>query len=232
MFVEDNTFTNNQSVAGWYFANDGWSGDRVVYRYNAYTNTVWTNHGSETGGRWRSERQYEVYNNRFSLTNGAGVSTLVGSRGGTGVVYNNTASLTNGAYINHFSDLSDYRATDWTRAYSPWGWCNGANVWDGNSDKSGYPCLDQPGRGRGNLLSGIDPTPQAWPQQVSSPVYAWNNTVNGALAKLVSNAPAVVAENRDFFNSAKPGYTAYQYPHPLVTSSATLPAPTDLQVTP
>jgi hypothetical protein len=230
MYVEDNTFTNNQSNVLWYFANDGWSGGRVVYRYNVYANTVWTNHGTETGGRWRSQRQYEVYNNTFSLTNGAGVSTLVGSRGGTGVVYNNTATLTNGAFINQFADLSDYRAST---AYAPWGACNGTNIWDGNSDGSGYPCLDQPGRGRGNQLSGTDPTPRAWPQQESSPVYAWNNTINGTLAGLVSLTGVVVA-NRDFFNSAKPGYTAYQYPHPLVTSSSStsLPAPTGLQVTP
>jgi len=246
MFVEDNSFTNNQSVYPWYFAMDGWMGSRVVYRYNTHLNVVWTNHGTETGGRWRSMRQYEVYRNTFSLTNGAGVSSLAGSRGGTGVVFDNTATLSGGAFINQFSDLSYFRATDLTRTYSPWGFCTGSNLWDGNSSQSGYPCLDQPGRGQGNLLAGIDPTPSGWPQQTLAPVYGWNNVVNGTVSKLVSNAPSVIVENRDFYNAVKPGYTSYRYPHPLVQSSSpsvspaptptpspsTLAAPTGLQVRP
>src|SRR5262249_11142935 len=87
--------------------------------------------------------------------------------------------------------------------------------------------------GQGSLLSGFDPTPVGWPRQALSPIYAWNNTVNGGTAKanVVSLAP-VIAEGRDFYHSVKPGYAAYQYPHPLVStpsSEATAtPAPTVL----
>jgi hypothetical protein len=31
----------------------------------------------------------------------------------------------------------------------------------------------------------------------------------------------VAAEGRDFYNIVKPGYAAYQYPHPLITSTST-----------
>jgi len=233
LFVEDNTFVNNQTVLPYQWANDGWMGSRVVYRYNTYTNTLWANHGTETGGRWRSQRQFEIYNNTFALTNGAVFPSFIGIRGGTGVIYNNTATVTGGAYINQFADLQNYRQTDLTRSYAPWGFCQGTNAWDGNNDNLGYPCFDQPGRGQGGLLSGFDPTPVGWPRQALSPIYAWNNTVNGGTAKanVVSLAP-VVAEDRDFYQSVKPGYAAYQYPHPLVStpsSEATAtPAPTVL----
>lgn len=231
MFVEDNVFTNNQSVFPVKFASDGWMGARVVYRYNTFTNTVWSNHGTDSGGRWRGMRQYEVYSNTFLLTNSAVFGSIVSSRGGVGVVHNNTATLTTGAYINLFTDVVYYRARD---AYSPspWGQCNGFGAWDANGDSAGYPCLDQTGVGQGGLLSGFAPTPVAWPRQASDPTYAWNNRVNGSSSLMNSLTPTVIVENRDFYNSVKPGYAPYRYPHPLVTSTTTLPAPTSLRVRP
>jgi hypothetical protein len=129
MFVEDNVFTNDQHAIGYYWANDGWMGSRVVYRHNTYVNTLWGNHGTETGGRWRGQRQFEIYNNTFSL-NGVGYPSFIGIRGGTGVIFNNTATLTGGAYINQFADFSNYRTTD-PRDTAPWHFCNGSNVWAG-----------------------------------------------------------------------------------------------------
>ncbi|HUI92696.1 MAG TPA: hypothetical protein VLX68_10655 [Chitinivibrionales bacterium] len=85
-------------------------------------------------------------------------------------------------------------------------------------------CIDQRGRGIGDLISGDAPpygtgiTPQAWPHQAPEPTYAWNNTVNGSadLAKITSTNPWRIKENRDFYNSPMPGYTPFTYPHPLV----------------
>ena len=57
--------------------------------------------------------------------------------------------------------------------------------WDGNTDSSGYPCISQPGRGKGDLLSGVFNNSTrldsitgtvTWPNQAVDPVYAWNNT--------------------------------------------------------
>ena len=84
-------------------------------------------------------------------------------------------------------------------------------------------CIDQRGRGMGDLITGDEPpygtgiTPQAWPHQALEPTYAWNNTVNGSadLAKITSTNPWRIKEGRDFFNSSMPGYTPYIYPHPL-----------------
>jgi len=73
----------------------------------------------------------------------------------------------------------------------------------------GYPCRDQPGRA---------------PGQVLDPVYGWNNTgaqISGADA-WASNCngfglTTYLQSGRDYINNgttAKPGYTAYTYPHP------------------
>lgn len=88
---------------------------------------------------------------------------------------------------------------------------------DGNSD-SGWPCRDQAGRGKDNYATGV---------QASSPIYWWNNTVDG-----VSNKPMLVASQyasyiqpgRDYCNGSPAAlcgskaawqYTPYTYPHPL-----------------
>ncbi len=65
--------------------------------------------------------------------------------------------------------------------------------WDGNTDSSGYPARDQPGRGQGDLISGSEPNAcdtvdygggsdctngiytGRWPNQALDPVYAWLN---------------------------------------------------------
>jgi len=84
--------------------------------------------------------------------------------------------------------------------------------------------LDQPGLGKGDLLSGLPGRPAKWPNQVTEPCYSWNNTAveSGTAINLSSTEPSI-KEGRDFFNgTAKPGYKPYTYPHPLVSGS---PAP-------
>ena len=68
LFVEDCQFVG-QSGGGINWGNDGWMGQRVVYRHNTYTNVLWANHGTETSGRQRSGRAVEVYQNTFILNN-------------------------------------------------------------------------------------------------------------------------------------------------------------------
>lgn len=217
IFFEDNIFTNDKSVSYHKYAVDGWMGSRVVYRNNIFNACTWANHGTESGGRQRSQRQYEIYNNTFTWDlSGNTFASLIGSRGGVGVVYGNTATVTNGS-VNQFFDITYYRAS---QSFSPWGQC--MSGWD----QSSTSCLDQTGKGQGNLISGDSPTPAAWPNQVADPTYAWNNMINGVARDAVSHLPSVVALNRDFFNQPRPGYTAYIYPHPLVNAStATNPPP-------
>jgi hypothetical protein len=76
-------------------------------------------------------------------------------------------------------------------------------------------CMDQIGRGKGDLLSGQDAVPKAWPNQVSDPMYQWNNTINGKIANWSESGNPHLALGRDFINAVKPGYKPYTYPHPL-----------------
>lgn len=62
---------------------------------------------------------------------------------------------------------------------------------------SGYACIDQVGRGQGDLLSGDTPTPKAWPNQVRSPVYAWNNT--GYSEKQATSDHSHILIDRDYY---------------------------------
>lgn len=234
VFLEDNLFTQDRSKGFFYPAMDGWAGHRVVFRYNQLNAVKIGNHGTESGGRQRSARQYEYYNNTWTWdmyspatpsTSKNGYPSLFAIRGGTGVIYNNTATITNGS-VAAFADFQYYRAGT---SYSPWGKC--PSIWD----QSATRCLDQTGVGGGTLLSGTTPTPSGWPDQANDPAYVWNNKINGVISAPISQVPSVVQEGRDFILTAKPGYTPYTYPHPLVSGATVnpgpiIPAPTGLSV--
>jgi hypothetical protein len=218
LFVEDCTFTSDPASANGLshsYAVDGWSGQRVVYRNNTFTNATWANHGTESGGRLRSARAAEIYNNAFVMnTSAVVVTSAIGSRGGAAVIYDNTLTTSGGAFITNFIDLAVLRANS---SYSPWGKCDGTSVYDDSAAVGGLQCLDQPGVGQGDLLSGDPASPADWPNQASDPNYIWDNLRNG----VSSNDDNGVARNsqiqlgRDFIRTEKPGYTPYTYPHPL-----------------
>ena len=77
--------------------------------------------------------------------------------------------------------------------------------------------IDQPGHGKGDLVSGLPPVPVGWPNEVIEPIYSWQNWNNGTQElDIISSDPGMVNPGRDFFNATpKPGYTPYIYPHPL-----------------
>jgi hypothetical protein len=224
VYVEDNLFRAPTLVV----AHGGYGGERIVWRYNRMENVIFANHGTESTGRWRGGRTFEVYNNTFVMSVSSHI--VVGMRSGVGVVFNNT--VTGSGSVQNVASLHNFRSDS---AYSPWGKCNGTSAWDGNQGTpTGYPCLDQPGRGQSDLISGTTPTPVDWPNQRLEPSYAWNNTLKGSPGRMVSETSHIV-EGRDFFNSPMPGYTPYVYPHPLVTGASpptttTAAPPTNLQV--
>ncbi len=73
--------------------------------------------------------------------------------------------------------------------------------------------MDMPGRARGALLdeSFNPPVPQGWNDQITEPVYAWNN----GTMRIVSNLPNFREGVHYHNNTPMPGYTPYTYPHPL-----------------
>jgi len=85
--------------------------------------------------------------------------------------------------------------------------------------------LDQPGRALGSLIMGTPPIrPGAWNNQVTEPCYSWNNTTGNAPVNF-SAGPGVRANVHYFNNTAKPGYTPFVYPHPLVAAPPPAPPP-------
>jgi hypothetical protein len=82
--------------------------------------------------------------------------------------------------------------------------------------------LDTIGASTGDLLSGGKPSPTNL-HQTMEPIYCWNNTVDGVPATIVGTTSNVV-EGVNYINgTAKPGYTPYVYPHPLVTDVPSTP---------
>jgi hypothetical protein len=78
--------------------------------------------------------------------------------------------------------------------------------------------LDQPGRGKGDLISGNPPGPVGWPHQALEPIYSWNNKLNGSNVNISGGLHPTLQENRDYYNDKEmPGYKPYAYPHPLVS---------------
>jgi len=86
--------------------------------------------------------------------------------------------------------------------------------------------LDQPGRALGSLIIGTPPIrPGGWNNQVTEPCYSWNNTTGNAPVNF-SAGPGVTANVHYLNNTAKPDYTPYVYPHPLVAAQPPAPPPT------
>jgi hypothetical protein len=61
-----------------------------------------------------------------------------------------------------------------------------------------FACSDQPGRGQGDLLSGVTPKPGGWVGQVLDPVYEWADTTRGIPA-FENPYSAVLIANRDYY---------------------------------
>lgn len=139
LFIEDNTFTG-QAVPGSAFnwAYDGWMGARIVFRHNSLFNLFFANHGTDTGGRWRGIRHYEVYNNSFAYDTFQ-FPIFVSARGGTGRIFNNVGSLANGAFVNAFLDAECHRRSVPGMPTPYFGACTGSSIYDGNKDATGYP---------------------------------------------------------------------------------------------
>lgn len=215
VYVENNKFTLADGC--YYGIGDMYYGSRMVFRHNTVTNAYWQNHAARKADRGGNLKA-EIYNNDFNATDTAW-QRAIHMRSGTGVIFNNTLR---GAFFE--IKVDNQRSSG--QAESPFGACDGSSKWDGNaSGQSGWPCLDQIGRG-----PGVDPLLAS--DQPSVPLYGWNNGSSVGCAtgasctndiKIASDGDAHVQEGRDFVNNgatAKPGYAPLGYPHPLRSSAA------------
>jgi len=119
-FVEDNVFAATQRS----FALDGWNGQRVVVRHNTFENALIGNHGTESSGRLRGTRSFEIYENIIHYT-GGNWPDAIDFRSGTGVVFHNQIS----GDFKEAMHVDNYR--DWW-SFPPWGIASGESPFDKN----------------------------------------------------------------------------------------------------
>jgi hypothetical protein len=198
VYIENNYFYGS-------FIYDCDYGGKIALRYNIlWYGTQIQTHGTGSGGRIRGCRATETYENSF--TYGAAGTTffaVVDYEGGPSMWWGNTVSG-----FDRLLREQEVRASTitYTQNTPPagWGYCGttqtgAASNWDRNGNSTGYACLDQVGRGAGDLLQGgftsdgsgsnnvcdANTTNCAkgiytgsWPNQALIPTYAWTNTFN------------------------------------------------------
>jgi hypothetical protein len=225
-FMENNTFNwiGATSNPGSNFAavNDCNAGGRFVFRYNLVAGILYVQ-THEMEGDFRGCRAMEVYQNTaiVSTSPATNFSFFVQSRMGTGLVWGNT--LTGYQQVTNFAqDRTNVGAGEPHPFPVPpnnWGYCGTvtaiaegqiASPWDQNPIAPyGYACVDQIGRGKGQLLTGYFPNKinsatgtMAWPNNAQEPYYLWENTFNartGANGYATTNDPMTILENRDYY---------------------------------
>jgi hypothetical protein len=210
LFVEDNTFNGG-------FSYDCHWGGRFVFRHNTLNSVNMQTHGL-AGDIGRSCREMEIYDNTLTWGNNPLTNTdafALMFEGGTGMFWGNT--LTGYLQFIHEDVVRTNNATyPQTPPPNGWGYCGNSvsgvlSSWDGNTDSTGYPCMDQVGRGKGQMLNGGDfpsflnsvTNTISWLNQARDPAYVWGNFYNAPPDEsndaLWSNFDQVSKENRDYY---------------------------------
>jgi hypothetical protein len=207
LFFENNAFINS-------YANDCTAGGRQVFRHNTYTSATMQAHEMANDARGcRATEVYEnLFNGNFNAPNDAAES--VEFRMGTGLFWGNTIN----SYTT-FVNLDNDRTNGHPFGATPngWGYCGtlgstaGPSGWDGNNDSTGWPCIDQVGRGKSDALTGLFPTKcnssmgcstynGSWPHNLLEPVYEWMDTTSVVTYKIGNGSPGGdFVQNRDWY---------------------------------
>jgi hypothetical protein len=213
MYIEDNVFNNG-------IINDCSHGGKQVFRYNTFNNASSQTHPTGSQGRARGCRAMEIYHNTF--TGGACSPNCFNvhfvSAGGL-LIWGNSTGTSYQNFVTIHSMRKNNSTYSETATPNGWGYCGTAfngtgSKWDQNTDGStGYACLDQPGRGKGDRLSLDFPNTNnnttntiAWPNQALEPIYEWLNTWTGSGGGSfwAVYEPTVLVQNRDYYLHASP----------------------------
>lgn len=222
IYIEANYFYSNSTGRGGY-VNDCGVGGRFVTRFNTtyYQFVPSYTHGTTgSGGAYRGCRMLELYGNNNNWVTAA-YYTYMNMESGTAIIWGNT--------LQHYRSIIN---EDNSRSAGPsvylqkappagWGYCGNYlgsqptdSAWDGNTNSiTGYPCMDQPGRGKGDLLEGNFPKvcdetrgcpnyTGTRPNQEMEPVYAWGNSYDSTMTNYwqsSADAKPIMANNRDYY---------------------------------
>lgn len=215
LFFEDNVVNPVDQYGA---VNDCFHAGKWVIRYNVSNGAGVQTHPTGGSGRARGCRASELYGNTFNAPpTGEQFNAFFLSSGPSMIWGNTVAASEYSNFITLHSMRRDNSTYSQTATPDGWGWCGtsqsgtGSN-WDGNTNvTTGYPCLDQPGRGVGDLLANNFPTAQntdtgkiSWPDQALEPVYVWLSP----WAKwsggwfVAAYEEEVLVENQDYYSDA------------------------------
>ncbi len=224
VYVEDCEFVAIQNA--WDTDNSA----KVVIRHCTVDNAGASSHGADTS--FQGVRHYELYNNTFLFNDVGSLSMNINwwwlLRGGTGVITDNAFDDINSGWWGNKNEiiLMVFNLDAHGGPYPCWGANTGAIDW---------PAPRQIGRG---YVQGTNTTDAYAYVGDPEPLYIWNNTGtlvigkddgNGGDSGVHCTSPDdfndYLVLNRDYFLSAKPAYTKYTYPHPLVAGSSSPQVP-------
>ncbi len=209
---EDNTMTGTTGTQPAVDCNYGGS---YIFRESDITDKYVEMHSIGADGV-RACRTWEVYNNDIRQVTDTEFAPFR-IRGGTGVIYSNTV---HGTWTQKNLATDNVRSDQTTGDVGGTaGACDGTSTWDENQTSlNGYLCRDQPG-------AGITASASETASQSSDPMYEWSN-VDEVAADIDFNVingeynDTHIVSARDFFNdTTKTGYTALDYPHPLINTA-------------
>lgn len=212
---EKNHYIEGNTIYGFSTGNiDMDDGSRVVYRYNNLQYSSINSHGNATSNH--GVRHFEIYNNVLahgsnSCDDVANMNWSIWIRGGTGVIYSNTvANIAGSCWGSKPPWKFSIRGAEDAR---PQGSCGNVS----------YPVPKQLGQSHNGTSF------------ITDPIYIWSNSgpTTGQAGDWNWGNPCSLTwsnfyqQNRDYVLSAKEGYTAYTYPHPLASGEDPEPvAPT------
>jgi hypothetical protein len=225
-FIEDNII-NGSASGGTYPTRlyDGFTAAKAVTRFNTLTSScISETHDTGHAPDDRGMRSQEIYGNLVTSTLSKDPNYVAVTMGnGTALVWGNSWDQ---VYKNiYVLKVTRKNNGTYNQIATPDGWgyagtaFNGTgSAWDGGTALGtdttlGYPCLDQPGRGQGDLLLGAFPNKTNsttgtiyWPNQALEPIYIWNNTgsiVSGWGGNTYSDdTGGRVVTNRDYYPPA------------------------------
>lgn len=216
MFFENNVFDYSEVTDTHNAIDDCVTGGRAVFRYNTILNGDFLTHPTGHAGEDRGCRAFEVYDNTFKANDTPGnyLYDFFYEDSGTALLWGNSIGTGYENLVILISARTSSSAMGYSESAPPngWGYCgssDGPSAWDGNNNSSGYPCLDDPGRGQGDVLSGqyfpnvVDSVSGTieWPHELLEPVYEWLNTWTplSGYNSTDYTTNSVASQNRDFY---------------------------------
>lgn len=206
---------------------------RVVCRGCRFDYGSFNSHGLDTSAV--GVRHFEVYNNEFrnpgwtgstAMTDISNQNWAIWIRGGTGVIYNNAIdNIANSQWGTGKEEAKfDIRAQQDNSGASYGHFTDGRAKY--SAGQGTYPRQRQLGQNWSNTLTNSVGLNGGVGDYFTDPIYVWGNTGAGtsggsflswANGGSWGSQTGYFVAGRDyvFGNTAKPGYTAYTYPHPL-----------------